>query len=126
MCGGLGQATTELPGPRRVEHPVPKVASPIQSTPLSSIWRLNPLLPEIVSELLSHPLASSWLPTFLLLSNLISVLWNLRSSSSLQFLARISVFRSLHLYSPTGLYFSTFVLCSVGLILTFNEKHTEK
>lgn len=111
-----------------MEHPVPKVASPTLSHLLfSSTWRLNFLLPEIVLELVSHPPASSSLPTSLLLSNLLSLLWYLCFSLSLYFLACTSVFisRLLCSYSHTSLCFFTFVLFSVGLTLMFSEKHTE-
>lgn len=124
MCGGLGQATTELLGPRRVDYPIPKVTS----TP--SLSHLEAQFPPVrdsfgvgippPGHLLAPNLPAAFQPN---ISDLVSVLlfvsivlaWN-----------SVFISRFLHLYSPTGLCFSTFVLFSMGLILMFNEKPTEK
>lgn len=128
MCGGQGQATTEWgTAPRTKERWnilfIKLLLQPIPC-PLSGIRRLNSLLPEIVLELVSHPPGSQppcCFPTYYLCFVICASLCLCSS-----FCGSLSLSQSLDPHSSTGLSFSTFVLFSVSLILTFNEKHTEK
>ena len=60
-----------------VEHPVPTIASPSQRSPCPGPTPKQAKfpVPEIVLGLVSCSPVSSWLPTSLLLSNLLSLLW---------------------------------------------------
>ena len=86
MCGGLGRATTEqgtAPRPKGrwniqflklllLPNALPALHPP---TPPRPTKQAKFPVPEIILELVSCSPGSSWLPTSLLLSNLLSLLW---------------------------------------------------